>query len=177
MEGSGPKSLPSPSQGLVPGSPPEWAVSGRAVQQGAEGVHIDGKAGTTPRAASDRDLPMASRTPRRAAGAAGAGGHPGAGVPASAAGQTFRPASRLSPSLPACPPCRAAAATSAGPGPPCLEAGQRGTQTAPACPRPAAGPGLLCLEAGRRGTQTAPACPRPAAALIILPRSWTEPSQ
>ena len=105
LEGSSPRSLPRPqARPGVRGSPPApvggiW--SGGAARGG--GARTDGISGTPWREASGRDLPMASRTPRRAAGAEGPGAHPRAGVPTVAADKlSGRPAS-VPPFLPARP--------------------------------------------------------------------------
>ena len=117
LEGSAPASPPS-AQPARPAVPTRvGGCGGETVQQGAGRAQMR-SSGLPPRAAPDLHLPMASSTPVRAGGA-GAGGASPAGVPASVARQTFRPASRPPPPPPR-PPVHSATATSAaGLGPLC----------------------------------------------------------
>lgn len=119
-----------PAKACRPGCHPSGRYLVVALQLGAEGTRLDGVPGLPRRQHRvDRDLPMASWTPKRAGDAGAPGAHPQAKSPQWPTDKLSGPppTSRLRPSLPAC----SAAATLASPGPQCLEAGQRCTPDVP----------------------------------------------
>lgn len=119
-----------PAKACRPGCHPSGRYLVVALQLGAEGTRLDGVPGLPRRQHRvDRDLPMASWTPKRAGDAGAPGAHPQAKSPQWPTDKLSGPppTSLLRPSLPAC----SAAATLASPGPQCLEAGQRCTPDVP----------------------------------------------